>query len=363
MSERYSGGGENENFGYLFPMKITRISALAILVVVVVAALYLAQALLIPLVVAIGIWLLVNAISDSLERVPVIGNRLPPWLRKSGAMVIITGFLWLSVEIIIQSVNQMLTQADSYEVRLSSLFTNVLGSLGINELPNLSELANGANLQPALADLGGAISTFAGDFFLVILYTIFLLIEQNTFPAKWRSMFKQEAQLDNASHTLDRIVRSIREYVLVKTGVNLATGLLCWVFMQVLGLDFALFWGFLIFLLNFVPTFGSFVAVGLPTLFALLQFEDYAPVLGIMGGTMLVHGVIGYMLEPRLMGRTLNISPLVILISLSVWGAVWGLIGMILAVPITVSLMTALAAFPSSRPFAVWLSADGLREG
>jgi predicted PurR-regulated permease PerM len=343
-------------------MKITRVSALAILVVVVVAALYLGQSLLLPIAVAIGIWLLVNAISDSIGRVPMIGYRLPAWLRKGGAMVIITGFIWLSVEIIVQSVNDMLGQADSYQARLSVVLAGGLEALGMKEMPNINEFVKGVNLQPALADLGGALSTFAGDFFLVILYTLFLLLEQNTFPAKWRMMFKKPENYDNASETLDRIVQSIREYVLVKTGLNLATGLLCWAVMLATGLDFALFWGFLIFLLNFIPTFGAFVAVGFPTLFALLQFDGVGQILAVALGIMLVHGVIGYLLEPRLMGRTLNISPLVILISLSVWGTVWGLIGMILAVPITVSIMTVLAAFPNTRPVAVWLSADGLQE-
>lgn len=342
-------------------MKITRVSALAILVVVVVAALYLAQSLLIPIAVAIGIWLLVNAISDSLARVPIIGTRLPAWLRKGGALVIITGFVWLSAAIIVESVNQMLSQSDTYQTRLSLLLANSLERFGLHQLPNLSEFASSINVQPALAGLGGAISSFAGDFFLVILYTIFLLLEQQTFPFKWRRMFKQESSFDNASHTLDLVVKSIREYVLVKTGLCLAAGLLSWALMQVVELDFALFWGFLIFLLNFIPTFGSFVAVGLPTLFALLQFDDYGPIVAVAVGVSAVHAVVGYLLEPRLMGQRLNISPLVILISLSVWGAVWGLIGMVLAVPITVTLMTVLAAFPGSRPVAVWLSADGLQ--
>jgi predicted PurR-regulated permease PerM len=173
-------------------------------------------------------------------------------------------------------------------------------------------------------------------------------------------MYQTDEGHHRSTQTMEKVSKSIREYALVKTGTNLATAVLCLLVLWATGQDFALFWGFLIFLLNFIPTFGSILAVGLPAMFALLQFEGWAPVAIVLVGISLAHGLIGYLLEPRLMGRTLNISPLVILISLSIWGSIWGVVGMILAVPIMVALMIVLAAIPAGRPIAVWMSADGL---
>jgi AI-2 transport protein TqsA len=343
-------------------MKITQVSSLAILIVVIIAALYLGKALFIPLVVAIGIWLLVNAISDAIARIPVVGTRLPGWLRKSVATVIILGFIWLCGIIIIESANQMIAQADEYKARLTSIIEKGLELVGLHEMPTMGELSESIDFQSALTGLGGAISGFAGDFILVVFYTLFLLFEQGTLTSKWRMMFKRYAQYKNAGQTIDRIVKSIREYVLVKSAVNIATGLLCWIVMQAVGQDFALFWGFMIFLLNYIPTFGTIGGIGFPILFALLQFEEYGPVVIVAVGVTVAHGIIDHLLEPRLIGRALNISPLVILIALSFWGILWGLIGMILAIPITVTLMTVLAAFPSTRPIAVWISEDMLLE-
>lgn len=343
-------------------MKITRLSALAILVAVVVTVLVLAQKLLIPLVVAMGVWFLVNAIANGIGRVPRVGSKISVGLRKAVASTMILGFIWISVEIIISSVNSMVAQAPVYQTKLNGYIQELLGYFGQDQLPSLSEFLQGVDLQPMISGLGGTISAFAGDFFLVILYTVFLLLEQGTFSNKWRAMFASDERHRMSSATLDRVSASIREYALVKTGTNLATALLCLFVMLGAGQDFALFWAFLIFLLNFIPTFGSIVAVCMPTMFAFLQFEGWGTAGIVLLGICLAHGVIGYMVEPRLMGRTLNISPLVILISLSIWGMIWGVIGMILAVPIMVSLMIILGAIPYTRPVAVWLSADGLQE-
>ncbi|MEM7037311.1 MAG: AI-2E family transporter, partial [Bacteroidota bacterium] len=126
------------------------------------------------------------------------------------------------------------------------------------------------------------------------------------------------------------------------------------------GLDFAIFWAFLIFLLNFIPTFGSLAATIFPVVFSILQFDTWTPVIILLVGILATQMIIGNFLEPKLLGNRLNISSLVVLISLSVWGTIWGVIGMILAVPLTVAIMIILSEFESTLPIAIWLSADGM---
>lgn len=129
--------------------------------------------------------------------------------------------------------------------------------------------------------------------------------------------------------------------------------------MSLVGLDFAGFWALLIFVLNFIPNIGSLVATILPTLLALVQFDTLVPfmIIGIGVGTTQL--IIGNFIEPPLMGRSLNISPLVVLLSLVLWGSMWGIPGMFLCVPITVVLMIILYQFESARWIAVALSKNG----
>ena len=127
-----------------------------------------------------------------------------------------------------------------------------------------------------------------------------------------------------------------------------------------IGIDAPLFWAFLIFILNFIPTIGSLIATLFPTVFALLQFGEITPavlVLAIVGSIQLI---VGNFIEPRLMGNTLNISPLVVFLTLSLWGVMWGVTGMLLSVPITVILIIIMSEFPGTQPLAVLLSQKGI---
>ena len=128
---------------------------------------------------------------------------------------------------------------------------------------------------------------------------------------------------------------------------------------MLLGLDNALFWAFVIFLLNYVPTVGSIVATVLPTLFALVQFDSYWMPLAVFAGVGFWQFAIGNFLQPRMQGQSLNLSILVVLLSLSIWGAIWGIAGMFLAAPLTVMVMIVLSQFPTTYPIAVILSANG----
>ena len=129
--------------------------------------------------------------------------------------------------------------------------------------------------------------------------------------------------------------------------------------MLFIGIDAPLFWAFLIFVLNFIPTIGSLIATTFPTIFAILQFGEFTPgflVLAIIGSIQLV---VGNFIEPKLMGNTLNISPLVVFLTLAIWGVMWGVIGMLLSVPITVILIIIMSEFPGTKPIAILLSQRG----
>jgi predicted PurR-regulated permease PerM len=129
--------------------------------------------------------------------------------------------------------------------------------------------------------------------------------------------------------------------------------------MRFVGLDFAAFWALLVFILNFIPTIGSIVATILPGLLGLVQFESWKPVIILLVGITVIQQALGNFIEPNLMGMTLNLSPLVVVMSLILWGMLWGIVGMFLCVPITVILVIILGNFPATRWVAVLLSKEG----
>jgi len=162
---------------------------------------------------------------------------------------------------------------------------------------------------------------------------------------------------------LQKIIGSINArvgtYLALKTVVSAVLGVLCWAILAVLGVEFAAFWGVLIGLLNFIPYLGSALGVALPAALATMQFGDLGQVIVVVLALSAAQFVIGFFLDPYLMANSLNLSPFVILVSLAVWGALWGIAGAFLAVPLTACMALVFAEFEATRPLAVLLSQDG----
>jgi AI-2 transport protein TqsA len=343
-------------------MDVTKVAAWLFIFVVVLAFMILAQNFLIPLVVAACIWFIINSLSNIIARIQIARRRPPQWLARLVAMVIIVGAVFGSIEIIVGSVNSMMVAAPQYERNLENMIGQAFAAANIKETPTLSQMVEKIDLTSFAAQVGSAASSIASSLFLVIFYLMFMLMEQSTFPRKWRATIKSKEARRMAGHTLDHITASVRNYITYKTGINLITALLNLLIIWLLGMDFPIFWAFFIFIMNWIPTIGTLVSVIFPSVFALVQFNAWPPVIIVMLGIMTVQTLMINIVEPRLLGRLLNISGLVVMLSLVLWGMIWGIVGMVLSVPIMVSLIIILANFPSTHPIAIWLSADGKAE-
>ena len=152
---------------------------------------------------------------------------------------------------------------------------------------------------------------------------------------------------------------SIERYLLVQTAVSFIIAVLSYITLLIIGLPNALFWCMVMFFLNYIPTIGSIIAVALPTLFALVAFPDWRYAAIVAVGLHVWQFGIGTFVQPRMTGGSLNLSTLVVVLSLAFWGSIWGLAGVFLAAPLTVLVMIVLAQFPATRWIAVLLSADG----
>jgi AI-2 transport protein TqsA len=206
----------------------------------------------------------------------------------------------------------------------------------------------------------GSLSSILSNAFMIILYVIFILLEESSVKQRLKNMYSDKKQLDSALDLIGDINKSISSYISLKTLVSILTATLSYVGLRLLHVDFPVLWAIVIFVLNYIPTIGSLVATLFPALLAWLQFNDPYQALYVLIAIGAIQIVVGNFLEPKIMGNSLNISPLVVILSLSVFGSLWGITGMILCVPFTVILIIIFSHFDSTRGIAVLLSDTGI---
>lgn len=323
-----------------------------------VAILILAKGLLIPLVLAITIWYVINTLAESIRKIPGLKDQMA--ISQVLATVVIVAFLFASIQIIVGAVENMAEDMPKYQDKFLEMTQQAMSFLRLDKFPSVTSILEKVDIGEFAGSVSGGISSLLGNLLLIIIYLVFLLLESRVLPEKFRRMFTKEAQFHHAERTMDRIHRSIRTYIGIKTFTSVLTGVASWVVMAAVGVDYAVFWAFLLFLLNFIPAIGAMVATLFPSLFCLLQFEGYTEFLIIFFGIGTLQVIIGSLIEPRMMGNTLNISSMVVILGLAVWGTIWGITGMLLSAPIMVAIIIILAEFPRTRPIAVLLSANGI---
>ena len=228
----------------------------------------------------------------------------------------------------------------------------------------LAELVNGSlkgiDDDALAASLLGSGVDFTRSLLLVVLYMLFIFAEQAVFRRKILSVFDERRE--DARNVLDRIGRDIQRYLGVKTITSLATGLLCYSVLFALDVPYALLLGTMTFALNYIPTFGSFIGGIIATAVALIYEPGISPALPVFLTYVAVNAVLGSYLEPKILGRELNLSPLVVIISVVVWAGLWGAVGTFLAVPLTAAMQIILANNETTRPIAVMLGSGPPRE-
>lgn len=314
--------------------------------------------LLVPIAIAVVIWYLITALSRALARL-YPGDHPPPGLTRGAAIVVMAGALWLVGELVSGSLSGVAEAAPGYQENLDRLIDQGAGLLGFDDVPPMADMFDKVDLRALIADFAESAASLAGRIGIIVVYVIFLLLEQQSFDKKLGALFPDGERETQVRRILHQVQTDIQTYVWIKTLMSIATGLVSYAVLLMVGVDFAAFWGFIIFLLNYIPTIGSLLGVIFPAVLALVQFPTIGPFLVVailLGATQFV---IGNVVEPRLMGRSLNLSPLVVILSLALWGQIWGVVGMFLCVPIMVILMIIFSHFGRTRPIAVLLSSDG----
>ena len=321
--------------------------------------LFIGQKLIIPFILAIFIWYLINVLSFAIMKLKIGGRALPASLRYIASVLLIVGILSVFFTFITKNVSEVIQVAPEYQAKIEPMIDKVYGWLPFEKPPPLKEFAAQFDFSGLIKNVAGALGSLAGNAGLISIYVMFLFLEQRSFGPKIKGMARGNIKETEVLKIIEQIDRDTRKYIGIKTFSSLTTALLSYGVMTWAGLDFAAFWALLIFFFNFIPTVGSILATVFPSILALIQFESPSTVGLVIGGILATQILVGNLLEPRLMGNSLNLSPLVILLSLGLWGSLWGVSGMFLCVPITVIAMIICSHFPQTRSIAVLLSSNG----
>ena len=287
----------------------------------------------------------------------------PRWLALLTVVLVIAGVISVFSITVASTIGGFSTNLPAYQERLQQLVAGLfawLTGIGIN-LPH-DELLPYLDPAAAMRLIGEVLNGFGKvltNAFLIFLTTVFMLLEASGFPAKLK------VATGDPEHALDRfalVTANINEYLAIKTLTSLATGIAITLWLTLLGIDYPVFWGMLAFMLNYVPSIGSIIAAIPAILLALVQ-TDVSTAALVAGGFLVVNISIGSIIEPRVMGRGLGVSTLVVFLSLIFWGWVLGPMGMFLSVPLTITFKIALESHERTRWIAVLLGPDVLKKG
>ena len=316
-------------------------------VIVVILGMQAASSILVPLMVSIFLAVVckppMNWLTD---------HRVPAGIAVALVVLVIISLLSVGGMFLGSSIAEFTERLPFYEQRLNEELINLAAFFG--QPVTIQELLD--KVQPAaamslVANLLSGLQGLFANFFLIIFTVIFILLESSSFPVKMRSVLAA-ARADPDYFV--RFTSSVQQYLGIKTVISLVTGLAAGLLTAVLGLDFPVLWGVFAFTLNYVPNIGSIIAAIPPIILALVQF-GFGQSLLVALGYLAINISIGGIIEPRVMGRNLGLSTLVVFLSLIFWGWVFGPVGMLLSVPLTMTAKIALETSDRTAPLAALL--------
>jgi predicted PurR-regulated permease PerM len=340
------------------PPSITGRNALVFLAVIAgAAALYWMRGILTPLAMAVFLAVMIDSFARVLvQRLP----RFPKGLALPAAIVLSIAIFAGSVWVVTANGTEFVLQMREYAPRLNGVIAKVASLVGIKVAPTIGDLINQLNPSKYAGAAAQSLQNFASSAILVLIYLGFIIASRRGFSRKIVALYPHHAEREKSMQLFQRIRNGVEQYLWIQTVTGLMIAIAAFAVMMLLRLDNALFWAFLIFVAAYIPILGGAVGCILPPLFALVQFPDsFWPALILFGALELIFFVVGNVIYPRMQGDSLNIDPTVVLLSLAVWGALWGVTGMFLSTPLTVALMLIMAQFDGTRWIAILLSEDG----
>ncbi len=330
-----------------------------IIVTLTVLGLYGGASFMIPLVLAILVFLLISAVSDRLRELWPLAWPMPVWLANLiGVFVVLSGIIAIMYVLASQATQFALTMP-GYEQEVDSALHRLAELIGTSSAHALKDMIIGIDMTVVAVSAFGSARYLLSTFMIISFYVAFMMAERGVIVRKVQITTGHRQIGRDLPGVMREISKNLQRYVGVKSFLSVLTAGISYAVFLYMGLEFAETWAVLTFALNFIPSIGSVIAVLFPAAAALLQFESITPFLVILFGCGSIQFSIGNFLDPALLGRSLNLSTLVVILALTFWSLVWGITGAFLSVPLTVCLLIVFAHVPALRPLAVLMSQDG----
>ncbi|WP_246043958.1 AI-2E family transporter [Ruegeria sediminis] len=320
-----------------------------------VLALYAGSSFLIPLTIALLVNVLIIAVSDRFVAV----THAPVWIANLAGVIVVLAGLFMIMYVLGSQATQFVREINTFEDQFDNAVLKITGLVGNDVTKFIRDNLISIDLSMVARAALGSATSLLNQFLLISLYVAFLMAERLAFRNKIRLAAPSPEIGADLSTVMDAISVSLQRYIGVKSFISALTALISYGVFRVLGLEYAETWGVLTFALNFIPSIGSIIAVIFPALISLVQFDSIVPFLVIVFGCGTLQFFIGNFLDPAMLGRSLNMSTFLVILALTFWTTVWGIIGAFLSVPLTVCILIIFSHVPALRPVAILMSLDG----
>ncbi|MGH1421985.1 MAG: AI-2E family transporter [Hyphomonas sp.] len=339
---------------------------------VIVAFIYFGRGILATFAMAVFLFLIIEGFATAIDN---SSRLIKLGLARAIAILTVIGGFAGFIALMAHGVAQFGQDAAEYETKINALIANAYAVVNMGDAPTLTSLLFNDTGQRFFVTIANATGGLSGDFILILIYVAFLFAAQAGWTRKLDNIFVDFDQRNQVRKVGEDARRGIESYLWTQTVISALITVLTYVSLLALGVENALFLSALIFVLNYIPTVGSIAAALVPPLFALVQPEapswipgsapqDAYIYAGIVFATVAFWQFsIGNFIQPRMMGESLNLSALVVLLALAIWGVLWGIPGMFLSAPLTVLMMILFAQSQETRWMAILLSADGNPQG
>jgi predicted PurR-regulated permease PerM len=344
------------------PRVQTYVHAIA-LAVLIGWMLYVARDVLVPVAYSTLLVYVVLGMTRQMARIPRVGPRLPAALRYVVSAAVILAAVWGLTLLVLSSISEITANAARYDQAMLGAIQRGAAWLGIETEPTWQQvrqlLFERVNVTHLLGSTASVMLGLVGTLAVVVIYAIFLLIEKRAFDRKIVRLSADPGRTKRLRTVIHAINDRVGNYLALKTLLGVGLGVVTWATMAWMGMGFAGLSGLLVGLFNYIPYLGSVLGVAVPALLGLLSGADNVSLVWLCVGLSVVQFLNGNLLDPYLMGDSLNLSPFIILFSLAVWSKLWGIPGALLAVPFAAVMLIVFQEFEGTRPLAVLLSRHG----
>lgn len=336
-------------------------NAMIIVAIILIAvSIYLLQALLAPFLVAAFLLIVIGGLSRVLRK---LAPSMPRPLAMGIAVVVILVALAAIGWIAFDNITRLLAESETYTARLNEALTRLQRQFGVDVPARIEALTGRIDVSRIAGPVAGWLQASLSSTGFMLIYLGFMMASGDAFNRKMLAITGARAGLKETQAIFERIREAVANYIWVQTATGLLIAALSWAVLAAMGVPSPIFWAFVIFVTSYVPIVGGIVGVVLPVLFHLAITGDFGSALLLLALLQIIQILVGYVLQPRLQSQSLNIDPIIVLLSLGLWGVLLGPVGALLSTPLTVTAMVILAQFPRTMWMAILLSANARPQG